>query len=439
MKKVVLLTGCIFILLLIASVYSENIKVAGLEILKPDIVSDLYFNPGNDTVQNNTDINYKDYILDSTDLTINYITDFRKDGMPALANYFKTLRKAEIDSSSVRIAFLGDSMIEGDLVTQTLRFRLQQKFGGKGVGFMPITSQSSGFRKTIRHEFTSGWNVSSVINNPQNPFIGISGFVYNPSGSPGVTYKPSDDSFDNLKEFYTLKLYYGRSKIGDYVTLSGDNYYLTGKGLYNQVVLNDSTALKEANIRFHCSGSNIYGLSFEYPRGVILDNYSVRGNSGIPLNFLTDSMIKNTDSIMNYSLIILQYGLNIANPDTKDLKFYTDVMVPAVNKLKKHFINADILIMSVSDKCWKRAGKYTTEPSISVILEAQKYIASETGCAFWNLFDNMGGRNSMVKWVEKNLANKDYTHFNYEGAEIVGNYLFNQLMFNYLNYLKLTK
>ncbi|MEZ4850537.1 MAG: hypothetical protein R3B93_18375 [Bacteroidia bacterium] len=48
-----------------------------------------------------------------------------------------------------RIAYFGDSMIEGDLITQSLRNDLQELLGGQGVGFVPITSQTYGFRKTI--------------------------------------------------------------------------------------------------------------------------------------------------------------------------------------------------------------------------------------------------------------------------------------------------
>jgi hypothetical protein len=111
-------------------------------------------------------------------------------------------------------------------------------------------------------------------------------------------------------------------------------------------------------------------------------------------------------------------------------------MTPAINKLKECFPNADILITSISDKCYKKGGRFITEPSISVVIEAQKLIAKETGCAFWNLFENMGGESSMVSWVSNNLANKDYTHFNYEGADMIGTHFYNQLMYNYINYLK---
>ena len=56
----------------------------------------------------------------------------------------------------VRIAYFGDSMIEGDLMTQTLRQLLQTYFGGVGVGYVPITSIVSGFRQTVRAEYSGG-------------------------------------------------------------------------------------------------------------------------------------------------------------------------------------------------------------------------------------------------------------------------------------------
>ena len=39
---------------------------------------------------------------------------------------------------------------------------------------------------------------------------------------------------------------------------------------------------------------------------------------------------------------------------------------------------------------------------------------------FWDLYEAMGGKNSMVAWVNKGLAQKDYTHFSFKGAKYVG-------------------
>ena len=70
-----------------------------------------------------------------------------------------------------------------------------------------------------------------------------------------------------------------------------------------------------------------------------------------------------------------------------------------------------------------------------------KNAAFENGCAFWDLYENMGGKNAMKSWVERTppLAAKDYTHFNPKGAEYIGELLFNALLNDYKNYEKINK
>ena len=56
----------------------------------------------------------------------------------------KTLERQQ-KQKKTRIGYFGDSMIEGDLITQDFRSTLQDTFGGIGVGFMPVTSIVAGF------------------------------------------------------------------------------------------------------------------------------------------------------------------------------------------------------------------------------------------------------------------------------------------------------
>lgn len=64
------------------------------------------------------------------------------------------------------------------------------------------------------------------------------------------------------------------------------------------------------------------------------------------------------------------------------------------------------------------------------MVATQKEIARSHKVAFWNLYEAMGGENTMVNWVEGDtvLAAKDYTHLNTKGAKRVGDLFFNKLM-----------
>jgi len=89
---------------------------------------------------------------------------------------------------------------------------------------------------------------------------------------------------------------------------------------------------------------------------------------------------------------------------------------------------ADILIVGVSDMSEKNGDGYVTRSSVRKVIEAQRNAAFAEGCAFWNLYEAMGGYNSMPVWVNSHMAQKDYTHFNREGGHRVAQMLFDAIM-----------
>ena len=58
------------------------------------------------------------------------------------------------------------------------------------------------------------------------------------------------------------------------------------------------------------------------------------------------------------------------------------------------------------------------------IVAAQKKVAKDTGVAFFNTFEAMGGEGSMGTWVKKGLAGGDLTHPSPQGAEVLAPYPF---------------
>ena len=63
--------------------------------------------------------------------------------------------------------------------------------------------------------------------------------------------------------------------------------------------------------------------------------------------------------------------------------------------------------------------------NIPAIIDAQKQAAERAGVAFWDSYRAMGGESSIIKWAEKKppLAQKDYVHFTYPGADTLSKML----------------
>src|SRR5688500_9267939 len=90
------------------------------------------------------------------------IEDYSQDST-AMKFFLDALYQTKKSDKKLRIAFYGDSFIEGDVFCGSFRDTLQSVFGGRGVGFVPITSAVTGFRNTIRHRFEN-WTTFSLIN-----------------------------------------------------------------------------------------------------------------------------------------------------------------------------------------------------------------------------------------------------------------------------------
>ncbi len=92
------------------------------------------------------------------------VEDFDTTGRsPLHALYAKLL-----DGRDVRIAVLGDSFIEGDILTADLRERLQEHYGGCGAGFAPMASPLANFRRTVKTQ-ARGWTPYNIMQYKTTP------------------------------------------------------------------------------------------------------------------------------------------------------------------------------------------------------------------------------------------------------------------------------
>jgi hypothetical protein len=376
------------------------------------------------------------------------IVDFQHDSTTALAHFFKALLSTQHNKTVTRIAYFGDSMIEGDLISQDLRSLMQDRFGGNGVGYVPITSIVSGFRKSVKHSF-SGWRTYNFFKEPPTGnFLSISGYGFIPeqqkkidttllTSNVWVKYKTVDRKY--LNRFYTTKLLYGKSTGKNSVVINNKRYLLTGTNTVNQLVIEHQKDSLQVEAYFQCEKPlDIYGFSLESGDGVVVDNFSFRGNSGLPNYRVPKDVYAGINQCLEYDLIILQYGLNAVSPTITTYGWYEIGMNNVIRHLKESFPGVSILLVSVGDKSYNKDGVFQTDPSVPLLLESQKRLAANNQIAFWSLYDAMGGYGSMVQWVEGDtaFANKDYAHFNALGSQRVGALLFNKLMIEYTDYYK---
>ena len=361
-------------------------------------------------------------------------------------HFFKALAALEKSKKGkVKIGYWGDSMIEGDIITGEFRSILQARFGGHGVGFVPITSVASSFRTTVQHAFSENWIRHSLVDhlNTKHP-LGIAGFVFNPQAGSWVTLQPAFNK-DSLPE--NLVLYYGQTINEKTIEANKTILKLTGREAVNCCHLTAITCDQQqrtlSKIGFNGDSTwNVFGLSLETENGVFVDNHSFRGNSGLPLCLIQDEVLTGFQSLMDYRLLVFQYGINVADPRSTDFEWYTKAMVNNILKFKKAMPNADVLVIGLGDKAYWVNGEAVPDPSIAIISVAQERIAKQTGAAFWSMYKAMGGAGKIVNWAMDSvpaLAAKDYSHLTYRGGQKVAHSLSQYLLSEYESYCKIHK
>ncbi len=355
--------------------------------------------------------------------------------IPSFTHFFHAIDSLKAGKrKKIRIAYFGDSMIEGDFITDDLRKLLQNKYGGNGVGYVPITSVVAHFRQTITHSFSEDWSDYNFTKRGKKE-LPLSGHVFYGTDKSEVRYK-SVKKYGLFQNVYLLHGP-GNCSLSVVADTTKSELVLSGEKKFNKTLLLKNAGAKKLNItNLDCQEVGLYGVSFETESGVTLDNYSFRGISGLEYNNVSPDIFAQTATEFSYDLIILHYGLNVATDSITSYHWYESKFDKVVQRFKNYFPHATILIVSVSDKAYKKDGAFVTSPAVPALVKAQERISKKENVSFWNLYQAMGGYNSMVKWATEKpiLAHTDYTHVNNGGARKIATLLYNYLESEYSRY-----
>ncbi|MFN0012932.1 MAG: GDSL-type esterase/lipase family protein [Saprospiraceae bacterium] len=429
----------VLILLTGLSLLPEGMVFCGISFRKMDIFSDIRpakRTPPTTAVAAPSVLAAKtDSTIASTDLAVDsaqwgrIIEDYTPERR-GLGSFFRAVDSIRTHGRTVRIAFFGDSFVEGDILIGDLRDTLQTLWGGTGVGYVPITSEVARFKRTLVHRYEK-WETYSITKNHNSgqPF-GINGFVYRPLPQAFVHYEGMD-LLRHTRRWERFKLFYSADTTAGFVwqnaemppqpdTLAASVGRL---GVWDWAPPQGTIRAFAFRIDEPDSNLILYGASLESGPGFYLDNFSVRGNTGGRLKKISPTLAKQFDAVLHYDLIVLQLGLNAVTETTDNLPWYQSELDQTFAHIRKCFPEKPILVVSVADRAGKVDGILATLPSVPAIAAMQRDLAKKHGLFFYDLFRGMGGPGAMIAFAEKHrpaLANRDYTHLTHEGGKVLG-------------------
>ena len=368
------------------------------------------------------------------DSLITSIEEFRGDEFdtPMHRLYEKLLAGQE----SVRVAFMGDSFVEGDILTADLRELLQDTFHGGGVGYVPVASPFTGFRQTIKTT-SKGWTPYNIMQRKSTPepYVGdyfVSGWVARATDGASTRWDMTDRR-RHLTECNRARLLFISRESSKITVILNDNvqreFEFDGSDVVRQIVVEEEQILSlEMRVDSGAAGFTAIGADFDSTSGLSLDNFSVRSNNGQAMFWSSASVNAQIHSMRPYDLVVLQYGLNIMQADRHNYSLYGEQVEKMVRYVESCFPGAAVLVMGVSDRSQRNEQGIVPMSSAVDLTRSQREAAEKCGVAFWNTYEAMQRLGGMTAFVENGWAGKDYTHINYAGGREIARQLYYALL-----------
>lgn len=351
------------------------------------------------------------------------LEDYTPDGS-GLRNLKNALARRE--TKPVRIAMMGDSYIEGDIITMELRDQMQKKYGGRGVGYVAAHSAVQGFRTTVRHS-DSGWSHHPIKEAAGSHYFTIAGEYYTGSDGATITLHGIKKN-EQLAAWNATRLLFIAPKSGKITLTVGDDvqtFDITGSpGVQNILLPVETSSVK---IKSNIAGLTMLGVWLEDTNGVVVDNMSIRGDSGVSRRNTNVSLAGQMREFVDYDLIIVEFGINALSSKQTDYSKYCKIMTDVLRRLKQCYPESDFILMGIGDRGQKIHGEPHSFPTARYMVAAQRQAAKNAGVMFWDTREAMGGEDAIVRWRNDKLANGDFIHLNHAGGKRLGRTLFNSI------------
>ena len=362
------------------------------------------------------------------------------------------LRKAfELSNESpVSIVHIGDSHVQADINTSTIRELLQYDFGNAGRGLVsPLKICGTNQPTDYVFQSSNSWKTVKLMNTSWMQTVGFTGTSIRPASSTSELTIGTKDT-DDYNPFSSTTIFHnGKLSIKEVTDADGNklDFRAIPSRDYTQIVL--SSLATKINVKFASAGDlTLYGASLSGERpgvfyhsignnGATFDSYNRIGSVGLGINPL------------HPNLVIISLGTNEAfgRQDIARFKRSIDLLVSNVRQA-----NPDALILLTTPmECHcsvvtkkkvrvRRKGRkgyrtvtrtnktYAVNMNIAPLRKAILDYGKANGVAVYDWYDVAGGSGASTSWINSDLFAKDRVHHTHKGYNLEGRLIYDAIM-----------
>jgi lysophospholipase L1-like esterase len=349
------------------------------------------------------------------------------DPRGALKAFYQALWRTEVKQPGAvtRILHYGDSPVTADSITADVRSLMQEHFGDAGHGFILVAKPWAWYGHRGVDVHGRGWHIEAASQSrARDGFHGLG----------GVSFQGGTGAFSQLllhEDHARMEVKYMRQPAG------GTLFVQAGDAPLGRVETEGSerqpafqmfdlpSGAREINLTVERGPVRIFGVSFEKDEpGVIYNSLGLNGGQvQMALRFFEKTQWTAELQHEQPDLVIVNYGTNESLYADYIERYYPGELRELLRRIKTAVPKASLLVMSPMDRGERNSsGQITTPSTLPRLVEIQRQIAGETGCAFFNTFQAMGGEGTMACWYESQprLVSADFMHPLPAGAKKVG-------------------
>jgi len=364
----------------------------------------------------------------------------------SLSDFFERLYQLHKGvNGQVSMMQIGDSHIQADFLSGTIRQNLHRDFGNAGRGLIvPGRVAHTNEPFNINTSSNTNWEAKRVVFPDQPLPIGIGGItIQTKQADAKLVIKTQNAPSPMDYRFNTFTLFFQKDftsfNIAVKDSIAHDIAYI---GPYtfeqypnisrvmlpfatNQITLQTLQPLPEQN-QF-----TLFGISLENGKnGVLFHSIGVNGAKFKHYNVARHFMEQS--AVLKPEVFVISLGTNesLDYPYTDPQLFnYIDQLVES---LRLRNPNAKFILTVPPDHYRKKTRR---NPGLNIIRDTIIRYAQQKNLAYWDLFVAGGGEHSADLYKKYNLIQRDGVHFTKEGYELQGNLFYAALIKAYNTYV----
>lgn len=340
---------------------------------------------------------------------------------------------ALLKGGTTRVVHYGDSPTTADLITADARAMLQKQFGDAGSGFVLIARPWAWYGHRGVEMDASKWKIDVAGNTDlKDGLHGLGAASFRGSAGAVANWKLKDTGHRSVEISYLAQPDGGAFEVEADGQQIGEADTAAEERAPGFATFEFPAGSKSFTLRVTRGSVRLYGADFRKPGPGV--EYSSVGINGANITLLSRAMNGPhwSAELQHYNpdLVVVAFGTNESGFASFVDSTWGKELKAAVRRIQAALPGVSILLMSPMDRGERNAaGDIETLATLPRLVDIEKGVAMETGVAFFNTYQAMGGEGTMGRWynAQPRLVGADFIHPMPGGAKIVGELLYNAL------------